>query len=246
MLRRRRIQLWVALTGEQTGELRTFEVARSVAANGEPRELRLLPGLLSESLATRNGDFSPTSLFRDCHEIANDFGILQPCGEPYAAVRKREIAVRKVVLVAHFDVAGANVLRNRPRVRRRNSRKLFRKPWLRALSWRSTDSGAVRANRILRVGGLIASLADPFRRRGFRGDSVGLCHLKRRVLKFLARFGRMFLARHLGFSPIAESREIGLPRPRTHYPQWRLAHLAALILRHLATSAGALALEVSG
>src|SRR6202795_4935685 len=117
ILRRRRIRPWVALTGDQAGELRAFEVARSVAANGEPRELRLLPGLLSESLATRNGDFSPTSLFRDCHEIAYHFGILQPSGEPCAAVRKREIAVRKMVLVTHFDVAGADVLRNRPRVR---------------------------------------------------------------------------------------------------------------------------------
>src|SRR3984957_4257613 len=125
MLRRRRIQLWVALTGEQTGELRTFEVARSVAANGEPRALRLLPGLLSESLATRNSDFSPTSLFRDCHEIAYNFGILQPCGEPYAAVRERKIAVRKVVLVTHFDVAGGDVLRNRPRVRLGNGSEPF-------------------------------------------------------------------------------------------------------------------------
>src|ERR1700692_1824394 len=209
MFRRRRIRPEVALTGGQAGELRAFEVARSVAANGEPRELRLLPGLLSESLSTRNGDFSPTSLFRDRHEIAYHFGILQPSGESYAAVREREIAVRKVILVTHFDVASANVLRNRPRVRRRNGRGLFRKPWLRVLSWRTADSRAARANRILKVGGLIASLAGPFRRRRFCGGPLGLCRLKRRIFKFLARFGRMFLARHLGFSPIAGSREIG-------------------------------------
>src|ERR1700688_227933 len=145
MLRRRRIRPWVALTGDQAGELRALEVARSVAANGKLRELRLLPGLLSESLATRNGDFSTTSLFRDCHEIANDFGILQPCGEPYAAVRKREIAVRKVVLVTHFDVAGADVLRNHPRVRGCNGAWHLSRLWLLVLSWGRPDSGASRA-----------------------------------------------------------------------------------------------------
>src|SRR5277367_3405955 len=130
MHRRRRIRSWVALTGDQTSELRAFEVARPVAADGEARELRLLPGLLSESLSARNGDFRPTPLLRDGHEVANDFGILQPRGEPCAAVRECEIAVRKVVLVAHFDVASRDVLRNRARIRPGNGVGFFGRRWL--------------------------------------------------------------------------------------------------------------------
>ena len=166
----------------------------------------------------------PTPLLGDGNEIADDFGILQSSRQSTAAVREREIAVRKVVLVADLDVAGAHVLGKRPRVRGRSGPWHLGRLWFPLLSRGCPDSGASRANRILLLcRSLIVSLTSPFRRRRFRGDTIGLCDLKRRVFKFLARLGVIVFwgDSPSGLSPIEGTRESDRLRPRVHSPKWR-------------------------
>ena len=119
----------IALAAHPADELRAFELARSIASHGESCELRLLPRLLAKSVGSSKSDLVPAPLLGNGNEIADDFGILQSESKAPAAVREREIAVREMVLVADFDVAGADVLGNRARVCRCGARSLA-EPWL--------------------------------------------------------------------------------------------------------------------